>query len=229
MGASATVSRTTGMRGPLGHKGPRAAILIELKRERRLTANELARKLDASLNAVRHHLKELESEALVEYERERRGVGAPVFAYRLTAAGEALFPQRYESTLLQVLDQLVERDGRDEAVVLLESSFDALARRLEPELAGATESERLDIVTRALADEGYMAEWEGTDEEGALIEHNCAILAVARRFPEICGAEQRFLSRTLGADVERKSHILTGCNACGYAVRFPRRADTEHT
>jgi DeoR family suf operon transcriptional repressor len=229
MGASATVGGQAGRRGPVGYKGPRAAILVELKRERRRTANQLASRLGASLNAVRHHLRELENEALVEYERERRGVGAPVFAYRLTAAGEALFPQRYEATLLMLLDQLVERGGREEAIALLESCFDSIARRLEPELAGATESERLDIVTRALADEGYMAEWEGSDEGGALIEHNCAILAVAQRFPEICGAEERFLSRTLGADVERQSHILTGCNACGYAVRFPRRADTEHT
>lgn len=213
------VSRT-----PFGQKGPRAAILIELKRAGRLTATQLAARLHTSLNAVRHHLKELEAEALVEYERERRGIGAPAFAYRLSAAGEALFPHRYEETLLQVLEQVSERLGRDAAVAMLESQFDALGRRLEPLLAGATPEERLAVVTRALADEGYMAESHGAEDGAALVEHNCVIRAVAERFPEICSAEERFLAGALGAEVERRSHILGGCGTCGYRVRFTPEA-----
>lgn len=211
-------------RAPFGQKGPRAAILIELKRAGRLTATQLAARLHTSLNAVRHHLKELEAESLVEYERERRGIGAPAFAYRLSTAGEALFPHRYEETLLQVLEQVSERLGRDAAVAMLESQFDALARRLEPLLAGATPEERLGVVTRALADEGYMAESYGAEDGAALVEYNCVLRAVAERFPEICSAEERFLTGALGADVERRSHILGGCGACGYRVRFTPEA-----
>ncbi|MBX6333062.1 MAG: helix-turn-helix domain-containing protein [Gemmatimonadaceae bacterium] len=205
---------------PLGHKGPRAAILVELKRAQRLTATELAARLGASLNAVRHHLKELEAESLVAYERERRGVGAPAYAYRLTPAGEALFPRRYEETLMQLLDRVVEREGREAATTMLESQFDALQQRLAPALERASEQERLELVTQALADEGFMAEWRRADDGVALLEHNCAILAVAERFPEICAAEERFIARTLDATVERQSHILGGCGACTYRLRF---------
>jgi DeoR family suf operon transcriptional repressor len=209
---------------PFGQKGPRAAILLELKRSHRLTATELAARLDASLNAIRHHLKELEAESLVAYERERRGVGAPVFAYRLSPAGEALFPRRYEETLLQVLDRVVEREGREAAAEMLESRFETIARRLEPALAHASNEQRLELLTRALEDEGFMAEWHGSPgEEGegvALLEHNCAILAVAERFPEVCAAEERFIANALCATVERRSHILGGCSACSYRVRF---------
>ena len=116
--------------GPLGQKGQRGAVLLHLKREQRLTARQLADRLGVSLNAARHHLKELEAEGLVEYQREHRGVGAPAFAYRLSPAGEALFPRRYETTLTAVLDQMVEREGRHAAVALLESYFAALARRV---------------------------------------------------------------------------------------------------
>jgi DeoR family suf operon transcriptional repressor len=216
------VQQKQGSAAPLGQKGPRAAILVELKRAQRLTATELASKLGASLNAIRHHLKELEAESFVEYDRERRGVGAPVFAYRLTAAGEALFPRRYEETLLQVLDRVVEREGRGAAAAMLESQFEALARRLEPVLENASEEQRLELVARALADEGFMAEWQSSADGAALIEHNCAILAVAERFPEVCAAEERFLANALGATVERRSHIPSGCGACGYNVRFLR-------
>jgi DeoR family suf operon transcriptional repressor len=205
---------------PLGLKGARSLVLIALKRANRLTAKDLATQLGVSLNAVRHHLRELEAEALVEYERQHQGVGAPAFAYRLSAAGEALFPRRYEATLTELLDYVVEREGRAAAVAVLEGRYDALTQRLKDELAGATPAQRMAAVTQLLSDEGYMAEGTTFAESGTLIEHNCAIQAVAQRFPEICAAEARFLAAALGAEVARHGHILSGCSACEYRVRF---------
>jgi DeoR family transcriptional regulator, suf operon transcriptional repressor len=205
---------------PFGQKGPRGDVVVQLKRDRRLTARELGQRLGMSLNAVRHHLKELEAEGLVAYEREHRGVGAPAFAYRLTPAGEALFPRRYEETLTALLDQMVERDGREAAVSLLEAHFSELTRRLKLELVGCTPAERLRALARVLSEEGYMAEVRGGSVEGTLTEHNCAIPAVAERFPEICAAEARFLADVLGAQVDRREHMLSGCSACEYHVRF---------
>ena len=205
---------------PLGQKGPRGAVLVHLKRAQHLTAKELAARLRVSLNAARHHLKELEAEGLVVYEREHRGVGAPAFAYRLSPAGEALFPRRYEETLTALLDQMVERDGREAAVGLLASYFAGLTRRLQTELVDATPAERLRALGRVLSEEGYMAEVTALAGSGTLTEHNCAIPAVAERFPEICAAEARFLADVLGAEVDRREHMLNGCSACEYHVRF---------
>ena len=205
---------------PLGLRGARGLVLIQLKQAHRLTAKELATRLGVSLNAVRHHLKELEAEALVEYERQHRGVGAPAFAYRLSAAGEALFPRRYEATLTELLDYVVEREGRATAVAVLEARYHALTRRLQHELDGGTPAQRMAAVTQLLSDEGYMAEGTTFAGTGTLIEHNCAIQAVAQRFPEICAAEARFLAAALGAEVDRHEHILSGCSACEYRVRF---------
>lgn len=193
---------------------------MELKRSPGLTAMELAERLGASLNAIRHHLKELASDSLVAHDRCRKGVGAPVFLYRLSSEGEALFPRRYEETLIELLHGMVEREGREAATTMLASQFDSLENSLEPELDGRSPEERLEIVTHALAAKGFMPEWRSTPDGGALMEHNCAILAVAEQFPEVCVAEERFLTRTLGAEIERRSHILNGCGACGYNVRY---------
>ena len=217
---SAALPPSTKVNGPLGQRGPRRAVLVELKRAQRLTAKELAARLGVSLNAARHHLKELETEGLVEYEREHRGVGAPVFAYRLSPSGEALFPRRYQETLTAVLNQIVERNGRQAAVAVLETHFAGLARRLQAELAGSTPAERLQALGRVLSEEGYMAEATAGAGCGTLTEHNCAIPAVAEQFPEICAAEARFISEVLGAEVDRREHMLSGCSACEYHVRF---------
>lgn len=219
----ATVSPSSGHPGPNlppGLKGLRGEILVEIKRAHRLTARELADRLGVSLNAVRHHLKELEAAALVQYERQHRGVGAPAFAYMLTPAAEALFPRRYEATLTGLLDHVVEREGRAGVVAVFEARYDGLTRRLRDELAGATPAERMAAVARFLSDDGYMAEGTASADTGTLIEHNCAIQAVAERFPEICAAEARFLAAVLGAEVDRQEHILSGCSACEYRVRF---------
>lgn len=210
---------------PHGLKGVRGRVLIELKRAHRLTARELASKINVSLNAVRHHLKELEAAALIQYERQHRGVGAPAFAYTLSPAGEALFPRRYEATLTELLDHVVNREGRAGAVAVLEARYEVLTRRLQEELAGAAPAERMAALTRFLSEDGYMAEGTasqtpGGEPTGTLIEHNCAVQAVAERFPEICAAEARFLAAVLGAQVDRHEHILRGCSACEYRVRF---------
>jgi DeoR family suf operon transcriptional repressor len=226
----ATSMQPNGSEGPLpGFKGPKGTLLMELKKARTLSAKELAFKLGLSLNAVRHHLKELIAEQLVEAERRQQGVGAPAFAYRLTEAGEALFPRRYEGALNDLLDHVVAREGRARAVAVLESRYVELTRQLQAQLGNAAPAERLEAVARALSAEGYMAEAVSSPEQGRLTEHNCAIHAVAQRFPEICAAEARFLADVLGAAVERRQHILSGCRSCEYHVRFPPQAESKET
>ncbi|MGH2604432.1 MAG: helix-turn-helix transcriptional regulator [Gemmatimonadales bacterium] len=203
------------------HKGLRGEILLQLKRAQPLTTRDLAAKLGVSPNAIRHHLKELEGEALVLYGREQRGVGAPTFAYRLSAAGEALFPRRYEEALTELLERVAEKGGRQAAVEMFEEQYAALTRQLQTQLDGARPSERLETVARLLSDAGYMAEWNSECGGFRLLEHNCAIRAVAERFPEVCAAEAKFLETVLGADVARVAHIASGCNACEYSISFP--------
>jgi DeoR family transcriptional regulator, suf operon transcriptional repressor len=207
---------------PLGYRGVRGEILLELKRATaELTARDLVEILGASLNAVRHHLKEMEAEGILTHRREQRGVGAPVHVYQLSAAGENLFPRRYDVLLTETLASLEGMGGRPAVVEAMEDRYNALALRLQAELAGAPAPQRLETVARILAEEGYMADWNASNGAVSLTEHNCAIKAVAQRFPEICEAEERFLREVLAANVERRTHILTGCHACEYSIHFP--------
>jgi len=208
-------------------KGLRGDVLGELKRAQPLTAKELADKLGVSANAIRHHLKELEAAAFIVYGREQRGVGAPTFAYRLSPAGEALFPRAYEATLNELLDRMAEKSGRGAAVDLLADHYHELTRRVLAQLDGRSASERVALVARLMSEQGYMAEWQEAAGAFRLAEHNCAIRAVAERFPEVCAAEQQFLRDVLGAAVERRTHITSGCNACEYAITFAPRATEE--
>ena len=74
-----------------GFRGVRAELLVALKKAQPITAPELGQQFGLTANALRRHLKVLEEEGLVSFAREVRGVGAPVYTFSLTAAGEATF------------------------------------------------------------------------------------------------------------------------------------------
>lgn len=204
------------------HRGPRGEILVLLKRDQPLTARELGDRLGVSTNAIRHHLKELEVEGLIGHDRELRGVGAPTHLFSLTHDGEARFPKRYEETIARLLKHIVQREGRAAAAAVLDEQYDQLSRRLQGELETASPDERLEKVARALEEAGYMAEWkkEPGRNRYQLTVLNCAIHAVAEQLPEVCAQEEQFLRTNLDAGIERRAHIIDGCNACEYQVTF---------
>ncbi len=211
-----------------GYRGTRGEMLVALKKAQPLTAKELATRFAVTANAVRRHLEELEGAGLVRYSREVRGVGGPVFAYRLTDRGEALFPRAYDETLAQVLEQVREREGTEGVVRLFEAQWAALAEDAKGVLDGLPLPERAQLLAEILTSRGYMAEAvTGEDGESLLREHNCAIRLVAERFPKICAAEERFLERVLGAEVERQAHIVSGANCCEYCVKGSRHGEAQ--
>ncbi len=201
-----------------GHRGLRARILHAIKRSQPITTKELSAAFEVSANAIRRHLKELELEGSVHYGREQRGMGAPAYVYRLTARGESLFPNRYEEALKSLLLHIEERAGRGEVSRLFVDQFRARAEQLKTELADQPVEARLQRLVRMLSEEGYMAEWNSQGGNLRLAEHNCAIRSVAERYPEVCAAERRFLTEVLSAQVERRTHITEGSNACEYSI-----------
>lgn len=212
-----------------GYRGTRGDLLVALKKSQPLTAKELAERFGVTANALRRHLKELEAEGVVTYRREIRGVGGPVFAYSLTPAGEALFPRAYERALAEVLDLVREQHGEEGIVQLFQRRWDQIAAAAKPELERLPVEKRAHRLAELLTSLGYMA--EAHDNGGALptlTEHNCAIRLVAERFPEICAAEERFISELLGATVTRQAHIAKGANCCEYCISNTRPEATGH-
>ncbi len=219
-----------GRTGPVtAHKGLKAEILLELKKNSPLAAKELAELYDVSVTAIRRHLKELEAEGLIQYGVERHGAGAPAYVYRLSVEGESIFPRQYEKTLTRLLEHVVEREGRSAAASVVEEQYRELRRQLPEDLAGSEIPERVEQVARVLADAGFMA--ETSDREGALklVVHNCVLHAVASRLPEICDTELSFLRDALNTGVARESHMMDGCNSCEYLIDLTRLGQPERT
>ena len=205
----------------------RRALLVELRKRGEARAEELSVALGVTVGAVRQHLQGLAAADLVAHREQRAGPGRPRHVYRLAPAAEGLFPRTYGELTVELLDYVGDEDPG-----LIARAFErrrrARVERARERLAGLDFDARVAEVTRVLDEDGYLAEAErlaadpatGAPEGWRILEHNCAILAVAQRYGHACGAELAFLREVLpDADVTRVSHILTGAHACAYEVR----------
>jgi predicted ArsR family transcriptional regulator len=201
----------------------RRSVIDALKRRGEAGVDELAADLAMSEAGVRQHLDTLADEGLVESHDEPRAEGErgrPRRRYALTPRSEPLFPKSYDELANELL-----RHAADEDATLVERIFvrrrdcriDNARARLDGKRSLAAKVAEL---AKILDEDGYLAEWEAIDGgRFRIVEHNCAILAVAGRHPSACRSEIEFLQAVLPeATVERVSHIVSGAHQCAYLV-----------
>jgi DeoR family suf operon transcriptional repressor len=158
------------------------------------------------------HASELTSDAT------RRGRRALV--YSVTSAADSLFPKAYGELTNELLGYVADTDGE-----LLDELF---AKRREHRIAAARErlgskrtlGAKVTELTRILDEDGYLASSERFGPGVyRIVEHNCAIWAVAERYGQACTSEIEFIRAVLdGAHVERVQHMIAGARRCAYEV-----------
>jgi predicted ArsR family transcriptional regulator len=199
----------------------RRQILEYLKQHGHATVEEIATAAGITSMGVRRHLLALENADLVKMELERRPIGRPTHVYTLTESADALFPRNYHQLALQILDNIVEREGEEKVAQL----FQQRKQKLEATYADRMHSKdlqgRVAAMAQIMTENGYMAEWTPVEGGYAIIEHNCAISHIARSYSQACVCELEFIQKLLGphVDVTRASHMASGDTCCAYVVR----------
>lgn len=204
-------------------------ILQYLLREGKATALELADSLEVSPQAIRRHLKDLETEGLIEYQSLQAGMGRPQHIYELTTQGRDRFPNRYGEFAVSLLDTLTETVGRDGVIALLEKQWERKAMEYRRLLGVGSVRERVEKLVEIRRNEGYMADYHPVEinnlpnqepiNQLMFLEHNCAISNVAETFPSVCGNELEMFAAVLpDCTVERTQWIINGEHRCGYLI-----------
>ncbi|HWW45483.1 MAG TPA: helix-turn-helix domain-containing protein [Acidimicrobiia bacterium] len=203
----------------------RRSLLYALRRRGEATAEQLAEQLGVTLSGVRQLLSALQDDGLVEsVAATKTGRGRRPLVYSLTPRADTLFPKAYGELTNELLDYVADTDQRlvDDVFARRRDNRVAAAQaRLEPKRSlGAKVAE----LTRILDEDGYLATHErvGTGV-WRIVEHNCAIWAVAQRYGQACSSELDFIRTVLpDADVERVAHMVAGARHCAYEVRARR-------
>ncbi len=196
-------------------------ILQHLLKRGEVTAQDLAEKLDISPQAIRKHLKDLETEGLIYHTAEQLGMGRPQFIYALTTAGRDRFPDSYNQFAVNFLDTLIDTLGKEQVSEVLQKQWQRKAQNYKLQLGGGSLKQRLEKLAELRRSEGYVTEWfpvEGT--EGFIFtEYNCAIAHVAESFPSVCGHELEMFATVLDCPVERTHWMVNGEHRCGYLIQ----------
>lgn len=187
-------------------------------------AIQLAESLHISPQAVRRHLKDLESEGLIAHRAQQEGMGRPNYFYELSKAGRNKFPNRYSDFAVSFLDVMVETAGKDQVEEILRKQWQKKAADYRDRLGQGSLLDRLAQLVDLRKEEGYMAEVTPAEQHGKegflLMEHHCAIAEVAESFPVVCGNElEMFESILPDCTVERTQWINEGEHQCGYIIQ----------
>ncbi len=207
----------TGSRVPPPLSEARRDVLYAVRRRGEATVEQVADALAMSISGARQHLAALRDAELVsDRELAPEGRGRPRRVHRVTAQGDDLFPKAYgelTNELLGFLDADLERE-------LFDRRRAGRIERAERRLDGLDLAGRVDELARILDEDGYLATSRHRDDGTFdIVEHNCAIAAVAAAHPDACRSELEFIRTVLpDATVDRISHIVSGATECGYRV-----------
>ncbi|MEB3180664.1 MAG: iron-sulfur cluster biosynthesis transcriptional regulator SufR [Nostocaceae cyanobacterium] len=206
-------------------------ILEYLLKHGQATALELAEALDITPQAIRRHLKDLETEELISFSLVQIGMGRPQHVYQLSHRGRDRIRRNVSDNLgdshgqfaVDLLDTLAETVGRDKVSTILRKQWERKAQEYRDRLGTGTLKQRVAGLVELRKGEGFMAECYAVepfdDSRFIMTEHNCAISNVAESFPTVCSHELEMFAAVLpDCSVERTHWIINGEHRCGYLV-----------
>ena len=175
----------------------RGKVLLLLRKEGSCTVAHLSRQLQVTPNAMRQHLSALERDYLVTQHPVKTGVSKPALAYSLTIQAESLFPNRYDSLLLDCVRELLAKEGTEETGNFLSGLGSSAAEGYVDRLDEIPAQELIQEVKLIMEERGSLVEWERVDEEIVLRDFNCPYAVVTPVHPEVCQVQRAFLHRLL--------------------------------
>jgi DeoR family suf operon transcriptional repressor len=202
----------------------RRAVLYALRRRGEATAEQVAEQLGMTVSGARQHLTALTHDGLVdarEIPSDTPKRGRRALAYSAAAAADAYFPKAYGELTNELLGYVADSDP-----ALLDDLF---AKRRQHRIDNArvrlerkrTLGAKVAELATILDEDGYLATHERVGPGVyRVIEHNCAIWAVAQKYGQACVSEIDFIRAVLpGASVERVQHMVAGARHCAYEIR----------
>jgi predicted ArsR family transcriptional regulator len=196
--------------------------IVTLLQAGRLTADEIATKMNLTRSAVRLQITAMERDGVVRRAGKRPGTTRPSQVFELTPEVEQLLSKAYIPLLTQLVGAFVEALPAHQMATLLRRAGKGLAREL-------TQGKRL---TGSLRARVVMASDMMNQHLGALthVESNarfvirgvgCPLAALTGKHPGVCLAMESFVTDTIGAPA-RECCERNGRPKCCFEIRSVR-------
>ena len=195
---------------------------MALKRQGPSTIAQLADELQLTGEAVRQQLLQLQREGWIESRvtrsAERGRTGRPATSYRLTDAGDHLFPKQYEALSVALIDAVHDELGEAAVKKVLSQIADVKVATVEPPLRGLSMADRVQALKDwYLKDDPHM-QIEEVEDGFRLVERNCPFINTAMNRPNICSVSVNALEKVLGVRVARDERFQDGGGRCVFHI-----------
>ncbi|HSP32781.1 MAG TPA: replication-relaxation family protein [Thermoanaerobaculia bacterium] len=209
----------------------RRAILTSLKRRGPATIAQLADTLGLTGEAVRQQLLQLHRdgwvEARIERSEERARTGRPATIYRLSEAGDHLFPKHYDTLSVSMLDAVAEEIGEHALTRVLARLSDEKVAQFGAGLRGLTLAQKVAALKDWYFDDDPFMEIEEDGGSYLLVERNCPYLNMAMRRPVFCSVSVNALARVVGYKIVREERFQNGDGRCVFRIAQDQPIDPD--
>lgn len=209
------------------NQSTREIILEAIKQANEATVDDLAGAAGVSPVTVRHHLNSLQADGLLETRSVRRKVGRPYYVYSLSDRGHELFPQRYVRLSNLLLDELKRNFPHETVNMILDNVVERIVDDHRGEFERLAFEERLDYLVKMLAEEGFLASWELTDDGYQLLEYSCPYYSVAQRHSEVCAFDKKLMMKVLDTEIVQHSCMVQGDSGCQFTFAVPKDGNSR--
>lgn len=205
------------------YTGSKKELLHLIKQKGTLSMDEAVTYTDLAKTTLREHFLQLERDGYIRREYIRSGPGRPSLQYQITPKGHRLFPSS-ESELIRELLKFLKEQGNHQAIErFFETFWEERLKKARLKMDEASEKDlksRLGKLMEFLEEEGFMPEYEVSEEDGTISikECNCPFSEVIKETRLPCKLEAMFYRKLFNENVERTTYIAEGDFSCTYEV-----------
>lgn len=185
------------------------------------TVSEMIRATGVTRTAVTEQLNELAAAGFVDRTTERLpGRGRPRHLYSATQAALLLLFASNQRLLVPAIWKAVDEvGGRRLTEKVLHRTAVELAEHYKRRISGRTPAERLEQMSRLLADEGVLVDIdEGDDGQLAIRKRSCPFISMYESSGAVCCVDQEMMSEVVGAPVRRTACRHDGAACCVFEI-----------
>jgi len=179
---------------------------------------EIAKSVGINAISVRHHLTSLQADGFVNAEEERHGVGRPRLVYFLTESGQENFPKRYFRLTNHLLEQMKKTLSNEDFKKIFKNMADDITEEYEQKITNLDFEEKLDLLKKVMANEGYDIHWIKLDNEYEIQEVACPFYQIGKDHPEICLFDQSLIANMLSISEQDITRTKHGDNHCSFKI-----------
>jgi predicted ArsR family transcriptional regulator len=197
----------------------RKDILDFLRGRRRATVREIGEHLSLTATGIRQHLTVLERDGLVTASEERGHVGRPALVYRLTDAGDALYPKKYDELANAFIEEAHALLGPQALQQLMRRVASRFASAYMPRLESLPLDERVAELREILVERGNIASCRQEGDEHFVEKQTCPFWNVAVKNSAVCALDVQFIRELAGTDARLTTSLLRGDGCCTFRLR----------